>query len=137
MQSKGGDVLKEKVKQRLKSFGYKFKDGDETILEFCIQKTEWSIKNECNIAAIPEGLVFIAIDMAAGEFFKAKKTFTPGDITALDLDMAVKQIQAGDTNVVFAAGESSLTPEQRFDSFINYLLTYGRGEFSCYRKIRW
>ena len=123
MQSKGGDVLKEKVRQRLKSFGYKFKDGDEAILEFCIQKIEWSIKNDCNIAVIPEGLIFIAIDMAAGEFFKAKKTFAPGDITNLDLDMAVKQIQTGDTNVV--------------DSFINYLLTYGRGEFSCYRKIRW
>lgn len=53
------------------------------------------------------------------------------------LDMAVKQIQTGDTNTVFATGEGSSTPEQRLNSFLNYLLTYGRDQFSCYRKIRW
>ncbi len=86
---------------------------------------------------IPDGLVNIAVDMAVGEFLTAKKTFSPDSIAGLDLDMAVKQIQTGDTNTVFATGEGSSTPEQRLNSFLNYLLTYGRDQFSCYRKIRW
>lgn len=98
---------------------------------------ENTIKNDCNVSSIPDGLVNIAIDMAIGEFLTAKKTFAPNDIAGLDLDFAVKQIQTGDTNTVFATGEGSLTPEQRLTAFINYLLTYGRDEFSCYRKIRW
>ncbi|CUP26282.1 MAG: hypothetical protein IJC04_02995 [Oscillospiraceae bacterium] len=127
----------EKVKERLQSFGYTLKDGDEVILNFSIQKVENTIKNDCNVSSIPDGLVNIAVDMAIGEFLTAKKTFSPNDIAGLDLDFAVKQIQTGDTNTVFATGESSLTPEQRLNAFVSYLLTYGRDEFSCYRKIRW
>lgn len=127
----------EKVKQRLQSFGYEFKPGDEVTLNFCIQKVEWTIKNDCNVAAVPDGLECIAVDMAVGEFLTAKKTFSPGDIAGLDLDYAVKQIQEGDTNTVFATGEASLTPEQRLTAFLDYLLTYGRDQFSCYRRLRW
>lgn len=125
------------VKARLQSFGYEIKDGDETILNFCIQKVESSIKNDCNVSSIPDGLVCIAVDMAVGEFLTAKKTFSPDSIAGLDLDCAVKQIQTGDTNTVFATGEGSQTAEQRLTAFISYLLTYGKGEFACYRRIRW
>ena len=127
----------ERIKERLESLGYAFRDGDEVILTFSIQKVENTIKNDCNVATVPEGLKYIAADMAIGEFLTAKKTFSPDDIAGLDLDFAVKQIQEGDTNTVFATGVGSLTPEQRLNSFLNYLLTHGRDEFSCYRRIRW
>lgn len=127
----------EMVKDRLRSFGYEPVEGDESALAFAVQKVENTIKNDCNTLSIPDGLVNIAVDMAAGEFLTVKKTFSPDSMAGLDLDMAVKQIQTGDTNTVFAAGEGSLTPEQRLDAFLNYLLTYGRDAFSCYRKIRW
>lgn len=126
-----------KVKERLQSFGYKVQNGDETIIAFSIQKVENTIKNDCNVSSIPDGLENIAVDMAAGEFLTAKKTFSPDSIAGLDLDYAVKQIQTGDTNTVFATGEGSLTAEQRLNSFLNYLLTYGRDEFSCFRRIKW
>ena len=127
----------EQARERLESFGYLLKDGDEVILAFSLQKVENTIKNDCNVSSVPKGLVSIAIDMAVGEFLTAKKSFTPYDIAGLDLDYAVKQIQAGDTNTVFATGEGNLTPEQRLNNFLNYLLTHGRDEFSCYRKLRW
>ena len=127
----------ERVKERLVSFGYAVKDGDEVILTFSIQKVENTIKNDCNVSSVPDGLMNVAIDMAIGEFLTAKKTFSPDDIAGLDLNFAVKQIQEGDTNTVFATGDGSLTPEQRLNSFLNYLLTHGRGEFSSYRRIRW
>ena len=127
----------DRVKTRLQSFGYVMKDGDEVILAFSVEKVTNTIKNDCNVSSVPDGLVNIAVDMAVGEFLTAKKTFSPDSIAGLDLDMAVKQIQTGDTNTVFATGEGSSTPEQRLNSFLNYLLTYGRDQFSCYRKIRW
>lgn len=127
----------ERVKTRLQSFGYVLQDGDEVILIFSIEKVTNTIKNDCNVSEIPDGLMNIAIDMAVGEFLTVKKTFSPNDIAGLDLDYAVKQLQEGDKNTVFATGEGSLTVEQRLDNLLNYLLTYGRDEFSCYRRIRW
>lgn len=127
----------DKVKTRLQSFGYVLKDGDEVILAFSVEKVTNTIKNDCNVSEIPDGLMNIAIDMAVGEFLKVKKTFSPNDIAGLDLDYAVKQLQEGDKNTVFATGEGSLTAEQRLNNFLNHLLTYGRDEFSCYRRIRW
>ena len=126
-----------KVKERLQSFGYEVQSGDEAIISFSVQKVENTIRNDCNVSSIPDGLENIAIDMAAGEFLTAKKTFSPDSIAGLDLDYAVKQIQIGDTNTVFATGEGSLTAEQRLNNSLNYLLTYGRDQFSCYRKIKW
>lgn len=127
----------ERVKTRLQSFGYVLQDGDEVILIFSIEKVTSTIKNDCNVSEIPDGLMNIAIDMVVGEFLTVKKTFSPNDIAGLDLDYAVKQLQEGDKNTVFATGEGSLTAEQRLNNLLNYLLTYGRDEFSCYRRIRW
>lgn len=127
----------ENVKERLKGFGYTVKDEDNFVLTFCIEKVRSTIKNEVNWQDVPEGLEHIAVDMTVGEFLLSKKTFAPDDLESLDLDYAVKQIQTGDTNTVFATGEGNLTPEQRLTTFINYLLSYGKGEFSCFRRIRW
>lgn len=127
----------EKTVKRLEGFGYKLKAGDKAALKFAVEKVTNTIKNECNVSAVPEGMMNIAVDMAAGEFLGTKKAFSPADIAGLNLELAVKQIQVGDTSTVFAVGEGSLTPEQRFDLFVEHLLNYGRGEFACYRKIRW
>lgn len=127
----------ETVKNRLKFFGYEVKADDEFVLTFCVEKVRSTIKNEINWQDVSEGLEHIAVDMAVGEFLLSKKTFTPNDLVGFDLDYAVKQIQTGDTNTVFATGEGSLTPEQRLTAFINYLLSYGKDEFNSFRRIRW
>ncbi len=125
------------VKERLKALGYEVKEGDEFSLTFCVEKVRSSIKNEINWADVPEGLEHIAVDITVGEFLLAKKTFTPDDLATFNLDYAVKQIQTGDTNTVFAIGDGSMTPEQRLTTFINYLLSYGKAEFNSFRRIRW
>lgn len=124
------------VQERLKSFGYEVKKSDESAINFCVEKVRNTIMNKIYCKDISDGLEYIATDMAAGEFLLSKKTFAPDDI-ALDLDIAVKQIQVGDTNTVFATGDGSLTPEQRLTAFINYLISYGKADILAYRKIRW
>lgn len=127
----------ERIKERLQSIGYAVKDSDDIAINFAMQKVENTIKNDCNISAIPDGLMHIAIDMVVGEFLMSKKTFAPDDLLNFNLDSAIKQIQEGDTNISFAVGEGSKTDEQRLDSFIDYLLNYGRDEFITYRRFRW
>lgn len=125
------------AKERLISFGYDFKASEKPLLSFAVQKAENTVKNECNLSEVPEGLLNAAVDMAAGEFLLSKKTFAPEDISELDLDAAVKSLQVGDTSTSFAVGEGSQTAEQRLDCLIDRLLNAGREQFSCYRRIRW
>ncbi len=127
----------ERIKERLQSLGYTVKDSDDIAINFAMQKVENTIKNDCNVSAIPDGLIHVAINMVVGEFLMSKKTFAPGDLLNFNLDSAVKQIQEGDTNISFAVGEGIKTDEQRLDSFIDYLLNYGRDEFITYRRFRW
>lgn len=127
----------DEVKKRLQSFGYEVKENDMFSLTFCIEKVRSSIKNDVNWQDVPEGLEHIAVDMAVGEFLNAKKTFAPDELSNFDFDFAIKQIQTGDTNTVFAVGDGNSTPEQRLTAFISYLLTYGKSEFSSFRRIRW
>lgn len=125
------------VKARLLSLGYEVKADDIAALTFCVEKVRSTVKNEINWKDVPEGLEHIAVDMACGEFLNAKKTFAPDDLGGFDLDVAVKQINTGDTTTVFAVGDGSQTDEQRLAAFINYLLNYGRSEFNSFRRIRW
>lgn len=123
--------------QRLASFGYDVTETDEFALTFIIQKVENHIKNSCNILLIPEGLYQIAVDMVCGYFLNEKKAVNADSLKGFNLDSAIKSIQEGDTNIAFAIGEGSKTPEQRLDAFITYLITYGEKEFVTYRCLTW
>ena len=123
------------ITNRLQSFGYRPTTNDNSALLHCYEKVTSTIRNNVNCVEIPEDLEKIALDMMVGEFLLAKKTFAPGDLSNLDLDYAVKQIQTGDTNTVFAV--DGITPEQKLITFINYLLSYGKSEFSAFRSIKW
>lgn len=124
----------EMVLKRLGSLSYTIKEGDVWMLSFAAQKVENTIKNSCNTASIPDGLRFVAVDMTCGEFLYSNKQ--TGGLEGFDLETAVKQVQAGDTNVTFAI-EKGASVEQRLDALFSYLTGSGKGEFVCYRKIRW
>ena len=124
----------ERGKERLKQLSYTWKASDEALLSQCYAKAASYVKNECNTEEVPEGLLYVMIDIAVGEFLKAKKTFSPEDLSGLDFSAAVTQIKEGDTDVSFSEGKST---EQRLDEFISYLLSYGTPQFSCYRRLRW
>lgn len=123
------------VLNRLESLGYTLKESDDWMISFAAQKVENTIKNECNVTSIPDGLKNVAVDMICGEFLYSLKN--SGKLEGFNLDAALKSVQAGDTKVDFAVGQGSKTPEQRLDALLSYLITYGRGEFACYRKFKW
>lgn len=125
------------VKKRLQQFGYELKEEDGFALSFSLEKVINTVKNETHSREIPKQLEMIVVDMAVGEFLMAKKTFAPDSLEMMDLGLAVKQLQEGDTNTVFAVGEGTMTDEQRLNAFINHLLAYGKGEIYHYRRLKW
>jgi len=70
-----------------------------------------------------------------GEYLSMKKG--SGQLEGFDLDAAVKQIQEGDTNITFAIGEGSATPEQRLNALIDYMLNGRLGEIYRFRRLVW
>lgn len=128
----------EKILQRLVSFGYKPNEADSWMITFCMQKVENHIKNACNISKIPDELEEIEVDRICGEFlFSKKQSGQLNTDNGFDVEMAIKQVQAGDTNVTFAVGEGSETLETKLNALISYLINFGEEDFVCYRQIKW
>lgn len=123
------------VLERLDSLGYTVKETDSWMISFSVQKVENTIKNECNVTSVPDGLHSTAINMICGEFLFSKKQ--SGQLVDFNLEQALKSVQTGDTTVTFETDKGSMTPEQRLNNLIDYLMNSGRGEFISYRKIKW
>mgnify|MGYP003157579321 FL=1 len=110
--------------------------ADDPLLDMVLTNVQWRIKNLSNLSEIPEGLESLAVSMAVGEYLNMKKV--SGQLEGFDLDAAaVKSIQEGDTNITFALGEGSSTPEQRLNSLIDYLINGRIGEIYRYRRLVW
>lgn len=107
----------------------------DPLLDILLQNVQQRILNKTNQSVIPEGLESVAVYMAVGEYLNAKKATE--QLTGFDLDAAIKQIQEGDTNTVFALGEGSLTPEQRLNVLIDYLINGRSDELYRFRKMVW
>lgn len=126
--------MRDQVISMLTAFGVTWVVGDP-LLDILLQNVQQRILNKTNQSVIPEGLESVAVYMAVGEYLNMKKTV--GQLTGFDLDAAIKQIQEGDTNTVFAIGEGSLTPEQRLNGLIDYLINGRSDELYSYRKLVW
>lgn len=109
--------------------------ADDPLLDIVISNVQYRVQNETNRADLPDGLKSVAVYMAVGEYLNMKKV--SGQLEGFDLDAAIKQIQEGDTNTVFAIGDGSSTPEQRLDSLINFLTNGRMDEIYRYRKLVW
>lgn len=111
--------------------------GDDPVLPFILESVSERVKNETNLNHIPEGLRWAAVELAAGEYLAFRKSTGQLEMDGLDFEAAIKQIQEGDTNTVFAIGEGSQTPEQRLDALIARLTCDRTREFIRYRRVVW
>jgi hypothetical protein len=123
--------MRDDVINRLKSLGYTVTDEDGFGLMFVIDKVTNTVKNECNISEIPDGLYHIAIDMVCGEFLLVKKK--SGQLADFDVENAVKQIKEGDTSITYAVADSM----NAFDALIEWLINKDRMQFATFRRFKW
>jgi hypothetical protein len=135
------EELNSLVEMRLLTLGYPVTEADQKILSHVTGHAAQYVCTFCNFPRcpddIPGSLRYVTVDYAVGNFLQHKKTFAPDDLTNLNLDVVVKQITTGDTTTVFATGESSQTDEQKLNSFISYLMTYGKQELNSHRRVKW
>ena len=111
--------------------------GEDPLLPYLLGSVCEQVRNETNLSDIPVGLRHAAVELTAGEYLAFRKNTGQLDLDGLDLDAAVKQIQEGDTSVVFTAGDGTLTPEQRLDALISRLRRDRSHEFIRYRRLLW
>lgn len=106
------------------------------LLGFCTQKVDWDIKNSCNVPKVPEGLYKVAAGMILAEYLSG--LMTQGVLSGnavFNFDGAVKQLQEGDTNIVFAI-DANMSGEGKLNSFIEQLRS-NRNQFITYRRLKW
>ena len=130
--------MRDQVVQLLKALGVTGADQDP-ILDFVIRAATDTIKNATNQPAVPDGLITAAVYNSAGQYLTFVKSVGKLNIEGLDFEQfegVVKQIQEGDTNVVFAVGEGN-TPEGRLDDLISWLNNYGREHWNRFRRLVW
>ena len=126
--------LTESVLKRLDSLGYEATENDAFVIGFGMQKVENSIKNDCNVSEIPEGLTNIAVDMVCGEVLSVKYRAGQLELSSLDLDSDIASVTVGGASVSF---DNNVSNVGKFNALISLLTESGRGEFACYRKIKW
>ena len=126
------DIL-ETVTARLAALGYTVTDTDSAALSYCIDKAEATLKALTNQTAVPEGLFYTWVDMAAGQFLTGKKAAGAlGDV--YDFAAPAQSISEGDTSVTFA---SAATFETQFDAMLASMVTPPDELIAAFRRIVW
>ena len=119
----------EDVIKRLQGLGFSVTENDNWVLNFCIDKVENHIKNNCNVSEVPQGLHEVAVDLICGEYLQGK--FNAGQLG--DYSQAVSKIKEGDTDITFVSGMSEA---ELLKTLINTLCSR-EIDFAAYRRFKW
>ena len=125
--------MKERVVTLLTACGVTVEQPTDPLLDVLLEQVRQRILNDLHRSELPAELEGVAVSMTVGEYLSWKKSTGQLD----GLEPAVKSIQEGDTNITYALGEGSQTPEQRLDSLIDRLLHGREDELRRFRRVAW
>lgn len=130
-------VFLPEVEQLLSAMGYVKQESDDFLINFCGERVIERIKNACNVSEVPEGLHYTTIELVVVEFltFQIGAGATAG-FENLNFEPIVKQLQEGDTNIVYAVDANSSDSAQML-GLLNLLKSTAEAQFVTYRRIRW
>ena len=117
----------------LTAFGLDVTEEDAFLILICESVTE-RICNLTNRQEVPNGLTYLAAEMAAGEYLY--RLYKAGLLSGFDFDAAVSSIKEGDTSVSFAVSEDT-TDEGKLAALITYLREGRQAELYHYRRLVW
>lgn len=120
---------------RLTALGYTVTEGDLVALDYYIGKAENVIRVKTNQLEVPEGLLYVWADMAAGMFLQDKKA--AGSLACLyDFTAPAKSVSEGDTSVTFAiAGAGSF--EDQFNATLARMVNPNEEVYLAFRRLVW
>lgn len=136
------------VIERLKQFGYRPSQADESVIFFLRNKTIDEIKNICNIDKVPyevedlfdnefETLKYKVVDKICAELLLMK--LNTGVLNLDDIDISkidLKSVTEGDTSVTYAT-DGGQSREQTLRDYLTKLSTLDKEELYKYRKMEW
>lgn len=130
----------------LTALGFPTDQSDDLpLLKWALDQAENYAKLELNLPDIPKELEKPLLNIAAGEYLRAKKAasqegaLSPDDSShspLVSFAPVLKRLELGDTKTEFDT-ENSATPEQRFDLLTEYLITSGKDQAKGYRRLKW
>lgn len=126
------DVIKQILK-RLDSFGYVATVEDAFLIVFSLQKVKQDILNQCNVSEVPDGLHYALVDQTTGLVLQSKNAVGQLEISSLDLSGIVQSVKVGDASVSYSGSSDT----EKFNGLLNYLLSSGKDDYTCYRKFKW
>lgn len=129
------DDILSAVTARLASLGYTVSEDDASALDYHIQKSKITLKVSTNQQEVPEGLFYVWVDMAAGEFLMDKKS--AGALSGLyDFSAPAKSISEGDTSVTFAVADAG-SFENQFDAMLAKMINPDMDLILAFRRLVW
>lgn len=111
-------------------------NNDVSLLNWALEQAENCARLEFNLPSIPSEAEKPLLNIAAGEYLRAKNTVPDKESIPLTAFPAVKRLELGDTKTEFDT-DNFTTPEQRFDLLTEYLITSGKTQLEGYRKLKW
>nr|DAQ76782.1 MAG TPA: head to tail adaptor [Caudoviricetes sp.] len=123
------------VTARLSALGYTADEADKGALEYNTAKAETYLKSSTNQLEVPEGLLYVWADMAAGYFLTDKKA-SGGLSDTYDFGAPAKSISEGDTSVTFALADSGSFEEQ-FDAMLEKMTHPNEELILAFRRLVW
>lgn len=124
------------AEELLSAAAYAMQDADGVLLYICADHVAQDIRGVCNLRDIPEQLLPCAARLTAAQFLTAKRA--AGDLSGfadVDFSPAIKQIQEGDTNIVYDTSHTQSQAEL-LDGWISQLAACRR-DLIAFRRLRW
>ena len=119
--------------RRLEGMGCPIYESESFPLAFVVRKTEVEVLDYCHIDLIPAVLYPILCDRATGRYLYDRKQTGTLDMDALDLSGTLSSLTEGDMSISFRSGGSD---EEKLDQLLQMMMQTGKGQLSCYRKVR-
>ena len=131
-------VTVEQVISRLGQLGITIEENDRDVVQFELDLILDYTVNYCNFSdrtEIPSILDKRIIDRVCSEYLMKQKN--DGLLDGFNYDAFIKTIKEGDTQITFGNESDADTPENRFNSLVNYMQRGYDKWISQWRKLRW
>lgn len=109
--------------------GYTVEAGDDAILTYIIDNEQLAVCNTCNTDTVPDALMYIVEERAAGRYMAMKSEA----IIGADGFDVVSRISEGDTTVEFTGKSAG----DRFNELVTLFTRDRMGELLRFRKLTW
>ena len=126
-------TIYEAVGAALERFGYLSVAPTEAETQYAIDRSQQYILNKTALTEVPDGLLYVWADMAAGYILRTMRD--RGDFEGvIDPTLPAKSVKVGDTSVEYGGGA---TLGDRFESETAAMIQPDDAVFYEFRRLRW